>query len=422
MSFEYADKVEDFFVGGLQFIKGFFLTAFDIAFRPARFASKLGDRRAPYVRPFSFLTISTFSVITVARRLIGYLIVAWISFVSGCDPETNVPVKRMSLTEVPSLPSLDTIIYVALPVVLLVVIISYCSDAALLQRTQASAVRVTTIMPYVIGMQFIITPLFLAIGALVSFREDALPEVKNLAWVAGSAGLLWPAVVFYRICDRVRPALAYKILHPVVRRVSVAILGLLMLALSLTASVGIAFQLATKDTESTTVRPLLSVGIARVLEDEAGRKDRLTFSAVVRNNSDTDLWLLNQPLTYASAFTGQIIGTDPQHDLTYLPAGKETALMIRLTGKFADLNRDNETYVRFRSVDVKGKRQTISTQIADDEHDPLNEPPGSLNAIAFPPSTSPSELIVSHWRLRAHQLATKAAPLPLPVERKATNP
>ncbi len=400
MAFEYADKVEDFFVGGLQFIKGFFLTAFDIAFRPARFASKLGDRGAPYVRPFSFLTISTFSVITVARRLIGYLLVAWVSFLSSCDPETNVPVKRLSLTEVPSLPSLDTIIYVALPVVLLVVVISYCSDAALLQRTQESSVRVTTIMPYVIGMQFIITPLFLAVGALVSFKEDALPEVKNLAWVAGSAGLLWPAVVFYRICDRVRPALAYKIPHPVVRRVSVAILGLLMLALSLTSSVGIAFQLATKDTEGITVRPLLSLGIARVMDDEDGRQDRVTFSAIVRNNSDTDLWLLGQPITYANAFSGQILGADPRHDLTYLPAGKELALALRLTGRFGNPDPDKDIYVRFFSVDAKGNHRTVSTHIEENEHNPLSQLPGGLRAIPFPSTTDPAEIDVTNWRLR----------------------
>jgi hypothetical protein len=306
-SFDFLRNVESLFAGLLAFIKAFFVTLHGLAFRPRKFAAAFGAAGGPYSGPFSFLTLSTFSIVTVLRNLVTVFMVFVVTFNRGCSTvETMLPSKDVSFMELLKLPSVETIVYVALPVVLLVVAIAHFFAWAIARRRQDSAAQVSSIFPYAVGFQFILIPLLFG-SYLVAFTYGTKEEIANVLLSNSSytclklsvlAGVAWPCTSLFRALGALQPPLSFRVERPVLRKLYVGLMCVACLSATFVASSGVAILFARQDVRRLVpTGPLLTASYAELIAtppssstDAGSRMPRV--SILIRNNADFDIWLL----------------------------------------------------------------------------------------------------------------------------------
>jgi hypothetical protein len=304
-SFDFIEKVEALFAGLLAFIRAFFVTLFDLALRPKRFAGAFSEPGLPYARPFSFLTLSTFSIVTVLRNLVTLTLVALIASLRGCSLVTELPAKEVSFLELLKLPSVETIVYVALPVVLFVVMIARFFDWAIARRKRDSAAKISSIFPYAVGFQFILIPVLVG-AALLAFTyrtKENITEVfdsnKLILTLLGLpilAGVSWPCVSLFRVLGALRPPPPFRVERPAFRNLYVGLVCVACLSATFVASMGVALLFARQDIRRIVPNgPLLTasyVELIPVSPSNAAVAGMPRVSILIRNNADLDVWLL----------------------------------------------------------------------------------------------------------------------------------
>ena len=153
---DYTDQIEAIIVALLRFVRAFVATTSDVALHPRRFAQRLSGGQGHYLKPFSFLTVATFSSVTVTRYALIAVAIAVSGLFPDCSGQTLVPKEPPSVKELMQLPSVETLVYVALPVVLSIILTAKITDWILLRRAVHARRGASTIFLYVAGMQQIV--------------------------------------------------------------------------------------------------------------------------------------------------------------------------------------------------------------------------------------------------------------------------
>jgi len=330
----YNDKIEAAIVGLLEFVRAFLKTLVEVAFRPGRFGRSLGEKGRPYLRPFSFLTLCSFSVTTVARHAAAYLLLSLIALQRGCSSVgTNEPVEFPPLADWLSLPSFDTVVYVALPVVIVTLMLGWLVNWALVERRPGGGSSVLHAFVFVAGFQFVLVPVLIASGLGVNespwFQKamDTNSE-KYLYGILGVAlvpGLFWPLHSLVRICEKL--PVGYRVRKRFLGRAYMLSVGTVSFVLSLSGCLGVAYALAKFDTRGVEEsHPTMTAAVARMQRGPEG------FSTVVfllNNGSNRDLWLRVSPVLLSGMIKGEIVGAKVENELMHLPKGNTAAVEVR---------------------------------------------------------------------------------------------
>jgi|GEM_PF-7064236 len=355
-SFDLFEKVEGLFVGLLAFIRAFFVTLVDLAFRPRRFAAAFSESGGPYARPFSFLTISTFSIVTVLRNLVTLTLVTVITFMRGCSSVTQLPSKDVSFMDLLRLPSAETIIYVALPVVLLVVVIARFFDWAIVRPQPGSAGQVSSIFRYVVGFQFILIPLL--VGAILLpltyrkkgdltdlFNSDALALLVLGPPVL--AGVLWPCVSIIRMMGALHPHPMFRVERRWLRRLYGGLMCVACISATFASSIGVALVFARQDVRRIAPDgPLLTASFVEFAPGSApssagGGRGPPVASVLIRNNADFELWLLGDGVILSAqmdqrSIKAHIANGRVRAGVIHLRPGESITIDVAIEGYGAD--------------------------------------------------------------------------------------
>jgi hypothetical protein len=370
-SSNYAEQVEGFIVNLLGFIRAFFATTKDVALRPRRFARNMSDDHGDYLKPFTFLTLATFSSVTITRyALIAVVIVVGVSFRS-CSGETYVPKEPPALKEVMQLPSVETLVYVALPAVLLIIIIGRVTDWLLLRQGVDRRHSIASLFLFVAGIQQLVV-----IPVLFGFYLAANQWGKVLnGWifiVALGIAILLPAFSFFRIGRTLNPPLDFRVTAPWRRNIMFAVAAGLSVSLSLAAIGGMGYWLARKEIEAAAIDvPMIAVAyVEQVAEAPPGRP---RFSALLKNNGKADLWIKSKLLMELFSeepesikYECALVGPDLRTGLMKLPKGEVVTSFIEVQKRVDQAQRQSPTRffrLTFRAMDLEGNESPIFSNV-----------------------------------------------------------
>ncbi|MFN2623679.1 MAG: hypothetical protein ABR611_12645 [Chthoniobacterales bacterium] len=363
--------MEGFIVSLLGFIRAFFATIKDVALRPGRFARNISDDHGEYLKPFSFLTLATFSSVTITRYALIAVGIAVSVSLRGCSGETYVPKEPPTLKEILQLPSVETLIYVALPAVLLIIIIGRVIDWLLLRPGADRRHSIALIFLFVAGIQQLVV-----IPVLFGFYLAANQWDKVLnGWILiGAVGIaiLLPAFSFFRIGRTLNPPLAFRVTTPWRRNLLFAVVAGLSVSLSLAAIGGMGYWLARKEIEAAAIDvPMIAVAyIEQVAEAPPGRP---RFSVLLKNNGKTDLWVRSKLLMEFPSekpegmrYECVLVGPELRAGLVKLPKGEVVPSFIEVQKRVDQEQGESPTHfflLAFQAMDLEGKESSIFSQI-----------------------------------------------------------
>jgi hypothetical protein len=371
-SSNYTEQVEGFIVNLLGFIRAFFSTTKDVALRPRRFARNMSDDHGEYLKPFTFLTLATFSSVTITRyALIAVVIVVGVSLRS-CSGETYVPKEPPALKEVMQLPSVETLVYVALPAVLLIIIIGRVTDWLLLRQGTNRCHSIASIFLFVAGIQQLVV-----IPVLFGFYLAASQwnEVLLNGWVfivAVGIAILLPAFSFFRIGRSLNPPLDFRVTAPWRRNITFAVVAGVSVSLSLAAIGGMGYWLARKEIEAAAI-DVPRIAVAYVEQVAGAPPGRPRFSTLLENNGKADLWIKSKLLMElfseeqeSTKYECALVGPDLRAGLMKLPKGEVVTSLIEVQKRVDHVQRQSPTHffrLTFRAMDLEGNESSIFSKV-----------------------------------------------------------
>jgi hypothetical protein len=370
-SSNYTDQVEGVIVNLLGLIRAFFATIKDVTFRPGRFARKMSDDHGDYLKPFTFLTLATFSSVTITRyALIAVVISVGVSLRS-CSGETYVPKEPPTLKEMMQLPSVETLVYVALPAVLLIIIIGKLTDWLLLRQGTDRRHSIASIFLFVVGIQqLVVIPVLFGVYLAANNQWD---EIFNGWILTGAVGIaiLLPAFSFFRIARTLDPPLDFRITVPWRRNITLAVVAGLSVTLSLAAIGGMGYWLARKEIEVAGKDvPMIAVAYVGQLAESPPSRPR--FSALLENNGKADLWIKSKLILElfsdepeSTKYECALIGPDLGAGLVKLPKGEAVTSLIEVQKRVDQARQRPIQYFRltFRAMDLEGNESSILSKV-----------------------------------------------------------
>lgn len=219
--FEFTRKIES----GLSAILGFFADVARVLYRVFRhplgfdrYADAKGNL-APSVGPFSFLALTAFIATNAVRALTTSVFLVMLTFARCTAPETQEEVTFPSMSALLRLPSVEDVLLMALPSVLLSVLFLTLCLRLFKGQGFAGRAKVLNLSLYIVGVQYLL--LAFAVSLSISgglFNQAAengpaspLLSVDNNALVDGyiiSAAALviaWPALLMWTLISRLLP-------------------------------------------------------------------------------------------------------------------------------------------------------------------------------------------------------------------------
>jgi hypothetical protein len=393
-SSNYTDKVEEVIVSLLGLIRAFFATIKDVALRPKRFARNMSDDHGDYLKPFTFLTLATFSSVTITRYALIAVVISIGAFLRDCSGETYVPTEPPTLKEVVQLPSVETLVYVALPAVLLIIIIGKLTDWLLLRQGEDRRHSIASIFLFVVGIQqLVVIPVLFGTYLAANNQRDEIFNGWILIAAAGIAILL-PTFNFFRIGRTLNPPLDFRITVPWRRNITFAVVAGLSVTLSLAAILGMGFWVARKEIE-VAAKDVPMIAVAYVEQVAEAPPGRPRFSALLENNGKADLWIKSKLVMElfseepeSTKYECALIGPDLRAGLMKLPKGEVVTSLIEVQKRVDEARQKPIHFFRltFRAMDLEGNDSSILSKVrtsdgeaADKIVRKVQEPAGSAH-------------------------------------------
>ncbi len=344
--------------------------------RPRRLGTQLTKSSNNYTKPYTFLTLSSFTLATIARYSIACFLLAWVEFSRGCSTATQLPVHYPPASDLLKIPQLDDLLYLALPIVLFVVSVAKFTNTILTTSSRDPGVqdrRMTQLFIYAASIQFILIPVTGATAYLLTrhLKEAWFSSGKNILWgvLFASPILLWPAYSIFRAGTQLEPSPMFRFRKSRGWRPffwAICVLGLLC---TLSASVGISYFLAKRDIAGTSDNaPVVS---ATYLSLQRTGAASFELAILARNNSDTDLWLKSdQVICFARLWTkGKINGAGVRGGFFQIQPKRDTVIPLVITAEYQedvlDLRPKSlfpafSAPLQFASVNSDGKWQDLA--------------------------------------------------------------
>jgi hypothetical protein len=390
---ELFEQIESFISGLLRFVISFFVTIRDFMGRPRKFGSRVSETSGPYTRPYSFLTLSSFSLATIARYAIACVFLALTDMFRGCSKATQLPVHYPPASDLLKVPTLDDVIYLALPIVLLVIAFAHCVSWSVIKRAHSAAEgrRMAQLVIYASGIQFILIPVAAGLFYLATIRLGSqwFPSGHQTLWVIllSSPAVVWPAFCAYRAAMVLKPRCVFRVSHRLFEGAFVASVCVVSLAATLVASIGISYLRAEKDVKGADDdAPIISA--AYLYLRPIG--DSLEMAVIARNNSDTDLWLETDKINLFGKAWGKsrIVDADIHGGVLRLPSGKDVVIPLRIEAGTENegsnaIDRSSLWFAAFTfsSVDHKGHWQQVRVEPEPSQEVDDNKLEAALEAI-----------------------------------------
>ncbi len=370
-SSDYTDKVEGVIVNLLGLIRAFFATIKDVALRPRRFARNMSDDHGDYLKPFTFLTLATFSSVTITRYALVAVVISVGVALRSCDGETYVPEEPPTLKEMMQLPSVETLVYVALPAVLLIIIIGKLTDWLLLRQGADRHHSIASIFLFVVGIQqLVVIPVLF--GYYLAAKNDW--HDRSNGWiliVAVGIAILLPTFSFFRIGRSLDPPLDFRITVPWRRNITFAVVAGLSVTLSLATIGGMGYWLARKEIE-VAAKDVPMIAVAYVEQVAEAPPGRPRFSALLENNGKADLWIksklemeLFSEEPESTKYECALIGPDLRAGLMKLPKGEVVTSLIEVQKRVDEARQRPIRFFRltFRRMDLEGHESSIFSKV-----------------------------------------------------------
>ncbi len=404
---DYTQQVEGFIVGFLGFIRGFFVTMHDVALRPKRFANRVSAGHSGYLKPYTFLTLATFSSVTITRYALIAAAVAVGGMMKGCEQETYVGHEPPAMKEIMQLPSVETLIYVALPVVLFIVILGKVANAVLLRHVVHKHGSLSALFLFIAGVQqLMLIPILGAAFWVATAKPESLLDLSDsfgpVVTVFGTViviGIVFPAASFYRIGRAVEPALDFRLKRPSARAAAFGVVAVLAATLSMAAIGGMAYWLAKDEIQaSLTDVPMVAVTYGGLSTDEKTGHPRI--AVLLKNNGPDDLWIKNKVTMVIDGggiqYAGTLTGMGTRNGMLKLPKGTAAANVIELQGPCKDEKSGGHLPpcgLVFAAVDAESVQSKIVSKITAQGENPAADVAGKFKAAPVPTDTEPESVL-----------------------------
>jgi hypothetical protein len=328
--------------GVFELFRRFFRTLFDLARHPLRLGDESTDEsgQSRYVKPYTFLAMTTFLVIKVIRISIVYLLIAISAFTFTCETrhDTMQKVEYPSLAGQFRLPSLSEVLLIGIPMVAFVLIFAYLYQALVTKRSANLNDKFVLISCYSIGFQYFLYLIALGIIAIAWFKfpEGGRTGASNPILLALLAIIIvfWPAWILYRLTSYQFSAHLHRFSTPWLSKSMMAFGAVLFCLLTIVASFAISLPLARLDVKSKTERkPVL---LAAPLKEPLVKANGIEISLLVTNNTPKRLIFVADRVEYVLQNYRELSGSitswkPPFGPVLSLEPGESSWLTARLT-------------------------------------------------------------------------------------------
>jgi hypothetical protein len=286
-AFEPTDRIEQFLIGLIAFVKHFLCTLRDIAFNKARFSRVLKgqDKDTKYARPITFITLVSFVALRIFRFGVLTLLLAFGT--PSCQAETTTETIYPSFWDELRIPSVTEIILYGIPTLIVVILISQFLKFVLLKKHTDSGGALLSLTYYAVGFQYIAYLfLFSAISLLVYLEPPeeffyAIPVVALLF-------LLWVVLVYYRLVGKVIEEAQFRVRRRGWRQIWLFLWSVVLIAATSLSGWGMSYSLARLEVDERSAKPILKLGMIGFDQSAAAE---ISMDLLVRNNSEQEIAL-----------------------------------------------------------------------------------------------------------------------------------
>lgn len=213
---EFSKRTESFFASLLGIIQRYYSTFILTLLYPKLLGYGTRKKLIKAIGPNTFLCISGFIIIKIARHATVCFLIGYSMFIRGCESENYQKINMPTLSELITPPSLDQIISIGTPLVLGVLLLSKTAAKVITKKHGAKFRKILhASVCYSIGVQFLLwipfcTLIYLTSLSLTSKNEliDKLSEFifsgDTYVIITGvyiTVSLLWPACTMYKFID-----------------------------------------------------------------------------------------------------------------------------------------------------------------------------------------------------------------------------
>ena len=327
--------------GIFELFRRFFRTIFDLARHPARLGNESTDEsgRSHYVKPYTFLAMTTFLVIKVIRISIVYLLIAISAFTFTCETrhDTMQEVEYPSLAAQLRLPSLSEVLLIGIPMVAFVLIFAWLYRILVTKRPAKLNDKFVLISCYSIGFQYFLYLIALAIIAIfwLKFPEGGRSNVSSPILLALLALVIvfWPARILFRLTSNQFSFNLHRFTTPWLSKSMMALAAILFCLFTILASFAISFPLARLDVKDKTEQK--TVLLAAMLKEPLVKGNDIEISLLMTNNTAKRLIFVADRVEYVLQDSRELSGSitswkPPFGPILSLEAGESSWLTARL--------------------------------------------------------------------------------------------
>ncbi len=273
---EFIEQVENTIIGLIAFGKRFFVTIIAVAFSPSQFGKHLRERPHGnnFVKPYTFLVISTFPFIKIVRFIMVSILV-WVNVtLKGCHPKQDTPQTNLpNFNEYLVIPSIEEITIIGLSMIIVVSIMTWVLRIILTKSAPELKPIFIKGACYAIGIQYLFYLLLLCVfygtmrtiefqpvkslqclKPVLSVLSEALNYMLNFVIEFDYAIeiivpllLIWPAIILSRLVMQQIPEEKFRISRILYRRLVSGSMAMIFCASTFIVSFGVPYSFAKFD-------------------------------------------------------------------------------------------------------------------------------------------------------------------------------
>jgi hypothetical protein len=332
--FDLPEQIEKVIEALPRAVLSILATIFFLLFRPATAGRRYADVASRFTKPYSFVGLSSFVAVKTARVAMYLLLMISVAIQRSCSGgDTPAISEQEYLKSQLSIPSLDSVLELALPVVIAVLILSWILSrwkGINPARDPDCGSRISGASCYVVGCQLLVVA---PMAALIFLGLGNFLDHHHL--------ITWPALVPACICLFVWPSwcfvsyvrgtiaspVAHSVMKPLSRR-AVWFAGLLVSTLPLAVTLALAYPLANHDVQTIGARPALR---AAVLSENTAQGGYL-LQLELENETDSRLHFCGGDMSLESSTSRVYAGeaVEQQGAMSSIDLGPHSAAAVRV--------------------------------------------------------------------------------------------
>lgn len=286
-AFEPTDRIEQFLIGLIAFVKHLLCTLRDIAFNKARFSQVLKgqDTETKYAQPITFITLVSFVALRIFRFGVLTLLLAFGT--ASCHAETLTENAYPSFWDELKIPSITEIILYGIPTLIVVILISQFLKFVLLKKHTGSGEVLLSITYYAVGFQYIAYLLLFSLVSLLVYLDP--PEGFFYAIPVGALlFLIWVILVYYRLVVKVIDEDQFRVRKRGLKQAWLFLWSVILIAVTSLSGWGMSYSLARLEINERSARPLLKL---IMIGFDTSTSTGIFVDLLVRNNSGGEIAL-----------------------------------------------------------------------------------------------------------------------------------